>query len=155
MRIVGTRSYLMSSSRSHSVWCLKCSLVICSVWVFFSSCVTLTWREGRGQDKYRICHLCTSAGEAQRNISAGIFKVLELTCAAVFILYAFNKQPWFEQIAFELNISKKKKNKCWQSKSSKRVTIFHNSFYRGFLIPLSAFGEYRFSSLLWFLPLLI
>lgn len=38
-----TCSYLMSSSRSHSVWCLKCSLVICSVWVFFSSCVTLTW----------------------------------------------------------------------------------------------------------------
>lgn len=40
-----TCSYLMSSSRSHSVWCLKCSLVICSVWVFFSSCVTLTWRK--------------------------------------------------------------------------------------------------------------
>lgn len=38
----------MSSSRSHSVWCLKCSLVICSVCVFFSSWVTLTcrnWKE--------------------------------------------------------------------------------------------------------------
>lgn len=35
----------MSSSKSHSDWCLKCSLVICSVCVFFSSCVTLTWRK--------------------------------------------------------------------------------------------------------------
>lgn len=36
--------YLMSSSRSHSHWCLKCNLVSCSACVFFSSCVTLTWR---------------------------------------------------------------------------------------------------------------
>lgn len=35
----------MSSSRSHSVWFLKCNLVIWSVCVFFSSCVTLTWRK--------------------------------------------------------------------------------------------------------------
>ena len=28
MRVTETCSYLMSSSRSHSVWCLKCSLVI-------------------------------------------------------------------------------------------------------------------------------
>lgn len=37
-------SYLMSSSKSHSHWCLKCNLVSCSACVFFSSCVTLTWR---------------------------------------------------------------------------------------------------------------
>lgn len=43
-------SYLMSSSKSHSDWCLKCSLVICSVCVFFSSCVTLTWREQKVKD---------------------------------------------------------------------------------------------------------
>jgi len=37
-------AYLISSNKSHSVWCLRCSRPSCSVCVFFNSCVTFTWR---------------------------------------------------------------------------------------------------------------
>lgn len=49
--------YLMSSSKSHSVWCFKCSLVICSACVFFSSCVTLTCtRENTKVEHFSLIH---------------------------------------------------------------------------------------------------
>lgn len=47
----------MSSSKSHSVWCFKCSLVICSACVFFSSCVTLTCtRENTKVEHFSLIH---------------------------------------------------------------------------------------------------
>lgn len=50
----GMCSYLMSSSRSHSVWFLKCNLVIWSVCVFLSSCVTLTWRKQKDTSSIQL-----------------------------------------------------------------------------------------------------
>lgn len=63
-------SYLMSSSRSHSVWCLKCSLVICSVCVFFSSWVTLTWGNWKSlsfihPSALQTCHLFSNPERTQ------------------------------------------------------------------------------------------
>lgn len=39
----GGRAHLRSSRRSHSVWCLTCNRLSCSVCVCFSSWVTRTW----------------------------------------------------------------------------------------------------------------
>lgn len=37
-------AYLISSNKSHSVWCLRWRRLIWSICVFLSSCVTFTWR---------------------------------------------------------------------------------------------------------------
>lgn len=66
-------SYLMSSSKSHSHWCLKCNLVSCSACVFFSSCVTLTWRN-------------TKTGK-QVNGANGSVEGLSLRCGTHFKLF--------------------------------------------------------------------
>lgn len=52
--------YLISSNKSHSVWCLRCRRPSCSVCVFFNSCVTFTWRADdiiRGKEEDGTCQL--------------------------------------------------------------------------------------------------
>lgn len=53
-------AYLISSNKSHSVWCLRCRRPSCSVCVFFNSCVTFTWRADdiiRGEEEDGTCQL--------------------------------------------------------------------------------------------------
>lgn len=70
----------MSSSKSHSVWCFKCSLVICSACVFFSSCVTLTCtRENTKVEHFSLIHTPAAHVRWSSSIKAKFNKMITIS----------------------------------------------------------------------------